>query len=46
MVVIIGAQVVFIVDLSWVALVAYGAVEEADGGWERVVARRHDEVRR
>jgi hypothetical protein len=36
-VVVVGAQVVFVVDLARVAFVADGAVEEAHGGGEGVV---------
>jgi hypothetical protein len=43
-VVVVGAQVVLIVDLAWVAFVADGAVEEAHSRGEGVVARRHLEV--
>jgi hypothetical protein len=41
MVVIVGSEVVLIVNLSWVTLVAYGAVEEADGVGDGIVAWRH-----
>ena len=41
MVVVVGAQVVLIVELAWVAFVADCAVEEAHGGGEGVVAGRH-----
>jgi hypothetical protein len=41
-VVVIGAQMVFVVELARVAFVADGAVEEAHGGGEGVVfAGRH-----
>ena len=38
MVMIVGAEVVFIVDLARVAFVADVAVEEVDGIWEGGVA--------
>lgn len=38
MVVVIGAQVIFIVELARIAFVADGAVEEADGVGDRVVS--------
>lgn len=37
-VVVIGAQVIFIVELARIAFVADGAVEEADGVGDRVVS--------
>jgi hypothetical protein len=37
-VVVVGAEVTFIVELARVAFVAYFAVEEADGGGEGVVS--------
>jgi hypothetical protein len=37
-VVVVGAQVVLIVELARIAFVAYCAVEEADGGWEGVIS--------
>lgn len=37
---VVGAEVVFIVELAWVAFVADCAVEEADGGGEGVVPLR------
>ena len=41
MIVIVGAQVVFVVELARVAFVADCAVEEADGGGEGVIAGGH-----
>lgn len=38
MIVVIGAEVVFIVELAGVSFVAYCAVEEAHGGGEGVVS--------
>lgn len=43
MVVVIGAQVVFVVELARVAFVADGAVEEAHGGGEGIVTWGHVE---
>lgn len=43
MVVVVGAQVVFVVELARVAFVADGAVEETHGGGEGVVAWWHRE---
>ena len=37
---VVGAEVVFVVELPWVAFVAYCAVEEANGRWEGVVSLR------
>jgi len=39
-VVVVGTEVVFVVELPWVAFVADCAVEEADGRWEGVVSLR------
>ena len=39
-VVVVGAEVVFVVELSRVAFIADCAVEEADGRWKGVVSLR------
>lgn len=41
MIVVVGAEMVFVVELAGVAFIANCAVEEPDGGGEWVISRWH-----